>query len=285
MRPLLTLALLLGLILLGDRLIWATGQMVLRQSDFRFAALYDGRLTGEVAIFGDSRAVHGFYAPDLTETLCRPVVSLAYNGIGIETVAALIRDAQTHLPDLQVAVIEVTALFSQDGLTPAFRAFAPHSPALQTRLAEVSPTTLPWPQIFRSSALNSDLFYRSLLYLGRSDQTWINRGGSVSAGEIAKAQATPKGVLSEAGVRVLAETIKRLETADIEPVLIAGPVHSARRGGNWPAALAHRLGHPVHDLRRAVPDDAGFADPIHLNLGGARVLRPQLPNTLSRCAP
>lgn len=276
-------------VLAADRAVWGLGRYALGQSEQRFARLYAGRLDAEMALFGNSRAVHALHAPTLARTLCRPVAHLGWNGIGIATTAALARDAAARMPSLRIAVIEVSALFSRKGGASDFRSFAHESPRLAALAEARRETVLPWNRLFASAALNSDLAHRALWHLNRGDQGWINRGAGVSAAMATAFRQTPRAyTLPAADVALLAGLVADLEADGITVLLLAAPYHPVAReapgAAAWPGRLSAALGRPVLNLIAAFDKSAFFADPLHGNLAGARALAPLLPGRLSACA-
>lgn len=80
-------------------------------------------------------------------------------------------------------------------------------------------------------------------------------------------------------VPVLASTLEALKAKGVEPVLVLAPYHPASfRIEDWRAeALAEvRRALPadvaIHDWSLALPDDASFADPLHMSPAGRRAL-------------
>ncbi|PHR94178.1 MAG: hypothetical protein COA69_00855 [Robiginitomaculum sp.] len=160
-----------------DRTAGVIGNMIVNKSNFRYAKLYTGRLDMDVAIFGNSRGVHSFYAPELSENLCRNVVNLSYNGLGIKVLEVIIRDVLEKTDGLDVAIIEVTSVLSGNNSERQLAPFTPYSKNLTNFLNAQSDSIIPWRKLFTSYRLNGELFYRVGFYIGRDDQSWINRGG------------------------------------------------------------------------------------------------------------
>ena len=275
-RPLALIGVIALLVLGLDRAVLMAGQGVLTQSQFRYARLYYGDLDADIAILGNSRGVHSFYAPELETALCRPVVNLSYNGLAMDALAAIGRDAAERMDGLEVMVIEVSSLFSPGAGNSQLSPFRPASAGLQ-ELETFHRGHLPWFNVFASLNLNSELFYRAAFYVGRSDQSWINRGAPVTAAMIAAYRAEPPVAFSldADAVAWLDALLDDLEGQGIRTILVAAPYHAvvaehAPGVTAWPAELAAVLDRPVIDLVTAISGDEGFADPLHLNLDGAR---------------
>lgn len=271
------------LIIGGDRAIYGLAQHLISQSQFRFARLYNQTITAEVAIFGNSRAVHAFFAPALADALCRPVVNLGYNGIGIETVATLTLDAADRIPDLRIAIIEVSSLFSTNGQARSFSTFAADSQRLRQLQSTQFQAHFPWNKVFLSLSLNNDIFWRSLRYQRHSDQSWIMRHAMSSTRPTPR--STPNWHIAPADISILSALLEELDRRGIEPLLVVGPYHpmSQRSAAEWPRQVADLLGYPILDLSAAITNPQAFADPIHTNLTGALELIGHLRPSLTAC--
>ncbi|MBN2906252.1 MAG: hypothetical protein JXJ18_06055 [Rhodobacteraceae bacterium] len=288
-RPLVLLLLMLCAALVLDRAAVRLGEAALRHSGFRYARLYFGTAGTDVAIFGNSRAVHAFHAPTLSQALCRPVENLAYNGLDMAGVAALAQDTVARDPGLKVAVIEVTALFSAGRTTAQLAPFARQSPRLSALIQADAPGILPWRHVLGSLALNSEMFWRALLYLGESDQGWINHKGPPPVAVLDAYRARPprQMIADPAALAQLRGLIAALEAAGVQPVLTVAPYHPVIRTraepSDWLAQLSENLHFPILDLGVGIQQDALFADPLHGNLDGAIAVARALVPELGRC--
>lgn len=289
-RPALLLAALLLAALALDRAALALGEAALRHSGFRYSRLYFARIDADLAVFGNSRAVHGFHAPTLERALCRPAVNLAYNGLDMAAVAALARDAAERMPGLDIAVIEVTALFSPGHGVPDLAPYAGQSPRLAALLAArvEGEGALPWRRAVAGLALNSEMFWRALAYTGRSDQGWINSGGPPHSAALAafRARAPDRFAARPGAEEALRALLADLRNRGIRPVLVAAPYHPAARARlspGWAGRLGDRVGAPVLDLTALTPGDRNFADPLHGNLAGAGAVARALAPVLGAC--
>lgn len=286
-RPL-ALALALALVaLMLDRAVLALGEMALRQSSFRYSSLYFGQNGPEIGVFGNSRAVHGVHAPTLSEAVCRPVRNYGYNGLDINAVDALVRDAAERHGGLRVAIIEVTALFSGGRTVAELAPYAGES----ARLAALTPDEglVPWRRIVPSLALNSEMFWRAMLYLRHSDQDWINRAGPPKPGVLAAYAARPPRafVADDQGTETLSALVRDLEAMGVRPVLVVAPYHPIvlenAEPRDWVARLARALDHEILDLSTALSDDRFFADPLHGNIAAADRVAAALAPLLGGC--
>jgi len=296
-RPLAPLLLLAGValaVLMVDRAIHALAFRLLAASEQPHARLYlgdpAGAEPGTLLVLGHSRARHAFPARLLSRHLCRPVLGLAHDGLGMESVAALGADALDRRPGLDAALIEVSALFGRDLSRTDLALYAGQSPRLARLVAEGTEARLPWTRLFRSAVLNGQLFWRGLYHIGRGAERARPAGAAPAPGVLAAFRAAPPRRLIPApdAVAALRSLVARLDAAGVRTVLIVAPLHPVARAhwgpADWPRTLAARLGRPVLDLGGvldAVP--AGFTDPLHTSVQGARATLRHLPGDLSRC--
>jgi len=69
-------------------------------------------VTSEVAIFGNSRAVHSVYAPELSNEDCYDSFHFGYNGLSILAIEKLIFDYLDRNKSPGVVVLEISALYA-----------------------------------------------------------------------------------------------------------------------------------------------------------------------------
>lgn len=289
-KNLAVLAVMVVAIVALDRGITFAGKTAIGQSKFRYAQLYTNQLDHDVAVLGNSRGVHSFFAPDLSDQLCRDVVNLSFNGISPRVIGVLGQDAIERMPNLKVAILEVSNVFVTDGIDAQLSPFTLWSPRLSDHLDKERPGFLPWTDVFQSLALNSELFFRALFYIGRSDQGWINTGPHITAtAQDAYMQTGRDLTVVPTGLDALVKNVAALQAADVTPILVAAPYHDiVRKAGtlqaDWVEVVSDATGLPVLDLTWAVSGDTGFNDPLHLNrVGSAAVTQALAQTQLSNC--
>jgi hypothetical protein len=292
-RPPLVLLLLIVAAFVGDRVGGAILERIILLSEFRFAQLYRGDGDAATVIAGNSRSVHSFYAPDLAAETCRSVLHLGYNGMTAQSVGIVLEDYIARNRPPRVIVLEASTLFADSDFLPALSPFMGLSADLRAAIRARATTPVPIYDISHLFRFNSELLLRSLYYLGRSDQTWINRGRELDA---ALVESFDYGWLADREIdeTTMAAVTSLVATArahDIELLLVLAPYYervlSDPGSGafldefrDW--ALARFPDVTFVDLSGLALPRAAFADPIHLNIDGARVVTERLLERLPR---
>jgi hypothetical protein len=256
------------------------------QSQFRFSRLYRGACDARVLILGNSRGVNGFYAPDLTDALGTSVFNLSYNGLSIRMARMLFEDcvAQSAPPDL--LVVEVTNALDAAPSVGLCQLYADKSPRLAAAWREADPSSFWLSQVAANTLrYNGELTLRAFAFLGQSDQTWINRyqmpKGMMRGYVVPKDAAAQWDRLDSEAVKELRQLIETARSVRTRVLLIISPYAPGYREQlpgfeAWVAALEEATGQPVYDCSNAVASNECFADPLHMNLAGAREFMPQL---------
>lgn len=270
----------IALVFVADRVAAAILSRLVLASNARVSALYDGRVDAEVVLIGNSRGVHMASSPDWAKALCRPVFNLSLNGLDVKTQDVLVRDFLERNPAPKVMVFEISNLFSDTFMAPEYRPFISVSERLSALVRSRQTTWFPWLDVSHLYRFNSEYLLRALLFLFRpSDQT-PEAIGAISAARIDSFLAVhPRYEVNAKAVPVFASTLQALEARGVEPVLVLAPYHPASfRIEDWRgealAEVRRRLpaGIAIQDWSLALPDDASFADPLHMTPAGRRAL-------------
>lgn len=270
----------------ADRVVaWGLERLLLK-SQFRYSVMYRGGLEAEVVILGNSRGVNGFYAPDLARALGRRVLNLSFNGLSAEMGEVLLLDYLERNPAPRRLWLEVTNLHNGGLNGNVLQLYGGMSPRLAEAWRAEQPTTA-WMQRWVSQAyrFSGEFYLRALYYLRRSDQDWINRYriDEAFAARFVPTEAMQAGWAAPAPERLAAlrRTIEIAEAAGIEVSLVVTPylpnyIKGIEAYPVWRSEVERVLGRPILDLSHALEKAAHFADPLHMNLEGFRVLLPEL---------
>ncbi|MGZ8997140.1 MAG: hypothetical protein ACXW3P_11740 [Rhodospirillales bacterium] len=274
----------IALLFVADRILAEALFQVVMKSNLRLSMAYDGRAEADVVIIGNSRGVHMASSQEWAQVLCRPVFNLSLNGLDVISQDALVRDFLERNPPPKIMVFEISNLFVDEMITPQLRPFMSGSDRLAALVRSNQTTVFPWLDISHLYRFNSELLLRALLFLLRpSDQT-PEAIGSISPARIdVYLSRRPRFDVNPQAVPVLASTLEALKAHGVEPVLVLAPYHpEAFRISDWRAeALAEvraglPAGVPIQDWSLALPDDASFADPLHMSPAGRHALAGQL---------
>lgn len=280
-------AALVVLAFVGDRILAAGCRHLLLDSQQRFSVMYRGGVPpGSVLVVGDSRGVNSVYAPAASAVAGRLVFNLSYNGMSTEVAEAVVSDCLDLNPRPALVVIEVTSLAQTPDLINEMKSYAGASPRLSRLLARVAPEAAAAMHVTHLFRYDTEMFLRSLYYLDRSDQDWINRY-TISAGTRALARTEPEWSLraTPTNLRSLGRMTAQLRARGIPYRLFVGPYLPAH-AKHWANAdsfvrtvegvVDHR--DTVWNYSGAVPETSAsgvsFSDRLHLNItGGLELLR------------
>ena len=176
---------LLSCIFLGDRLIAWGFKEIMFKSQFRYSKMYKGGIDADILIIGNSRGVNSFFQPEMEKVLKKEVINMSYNGLRMDVARVLIEDYIRLNKAPEIIVLEASVLTkAYPELIKEFKPYAKPENALFSKLKELYPKEALFSRVSHVFSLNSELYFRSLFYLNKSDQEWINNG-IISKEEIA----------------------------------------------------------------------------------------------------
>lgn len=261
----------------GDRIGAFLCSRVLLASQFRFSRVYRGGPQADVIVIGDSRGVHSFYAPTLEQLTGRPALNLSFNSMSVPIAEALLADYLEHNAKPRMVILETTCVVVDRSLVPELRTYTDLSPRLEAIYAAQFPRAAAAGRVFRLLRYNSEFFLRSLRYLRRSDQDWINR--NVIPAELA---AGPRGGRWSPrpypeNLEALGRLVPMLRARGIDVKFVIAPYHpSVMVDMNEIIDGTRRQvpGAQVLNYADAIPESQYFADGVHMNADGSeRFLR------------
>jgi hypothetical protein len=266
------------LFFVADRAISYGLRELLVRSQARYSMLYRGGNSADVIVVGNSRGVNGFYAPILEKELHARVVNLSYNALSPLIGEALIRDWVEQNGKPRMIVVEVSNVVEKRsdilGLAPYW--------SFSERLTAIAKRETPW-QLWGTKAshllaFNSELFLRTLYYLRRSDQDWVNRY-RIAPSLIEETRHMGPITFETYGdnLAVLQRIVAYCRESHIAVRFVVSPYLPDYRDhiqnyNSWLERIESVAGTKVWDLSRTETDPAHFADRLHLNFQGAESL-------------
>ena len=280
---------LIVLFFVGDRLGGWLLKSLVERSQFRYSRLYQGQAAADILLLGNSRGLI-FYQPYITESTGKSTFNLSYNGLSIDLGRVLVEDYLDRYPAPQTLLIDVTMCDREnDQLSAGFSFYTPYSPRLDSFLLAKTPTTAyagRLPHLFR---YNSEVFQRSLRYLGGSDEDWLtdrvmndflvdNVEGEKGL-DFHFTEAKDRGTLDEAYIlEQLRATVAAAQARGVKVQLVINPYYPpfAQKSVGyvaWKAKVEQVTGLAIRDYALALSDRQVFGDYQHLNkLGSKRYL-------------
>ncbi len=269
----------LAVVLIGDRVGGQLINHLFQSTKFRFSQLYSGELPADLVFIGNSRGVHMFHPPPLEAASGHRVANLSFNGMPAQLMPCLWQDYLDHHETPQKLFVEVSCIGrdSNPSSMERFTVLMSESPSIAEMLAERRQRAYRFCKLSHLYRFNSELTWRSLFFLRRSDQDWI-MSGEVAANWQADHPETGLGdfVRSDEDVKAIATLVKVAKESGVDVQLILAPYlpEYYRRlppNDDWLAWLEDELGQPVVDYSGVISNRESFADPIHLNATGAEL--------------
>jgi len=266
-------------------LVWGL-EKTLSNSTFRFSKIYypNTVMNNDVLCLGNSRGVNSFYAPYIQRKHKIEAYNLSYNGLKMPLVNLFLKDYLEVHDQPQHVFIEVSNLFNEEKETDysKFNLYSKKSTQLKAQI-HLNNKTKSWvTQFFPLYRFNSELLYRNLFYLRKSDQKWINRYKISNALEQSvKDMPSFEKQINKKDIKSLKELVVLLESRQIKAHLFIAPYLPAYllKFKNFESILTEieaKLERPIIDISNLITDSKYFADRVHTNEQGAEIIADKL---------
>jgi hypothetical protein len=271
------------IVLLGDRLIAAYIDKIVLTSQFRFSKLYRGDQTRELVVLGNSRGVNSIYAPDIQKNTGLSIINLSYNGMSMQLGEALFLDYLEHNNPPKLLILEITNLFVSDDLIKELKIYSRSSSRIRRLLEKSEPQLAFASQFSHIFSLNGEMLFRTLYYLNKSDQSWINR--SEISPQLLESVKNMKPVdleVKDDNMVSLQNIIKVAHKKGINIRLFVSPylpvyVDKISNFSRQIETIQKIIGkEKIWEYSKAVENVDGFADRLHLNYKGSKFLMKKL---------
>lgn len=279
MKLLKTIVLFLLIFFVGQWIIEISLDSINSKSSFRFSKLYSksAKMNNNILCIGNSRGVNSFYTPHIDNEYSTKSFNLSYNGMNMPTIGLLLEDYLKNHQSPETVFIEVSTVFNSNTKTDysAFNLYANKSKRLAKGVKTNNFRTYLISSIFPIYRFNSELFYRSLYYIGKSDQDWINRY-NISKVLEADILNTPLFNLkiNTTDLNILKQTVERLKENGINVILFVAPYHpdyllKIKNLKSMIVIIEKATDVPVQDISGYLTRSEYFADKTHTNDKGA----------------
>lgn len=264
----------------GDRVLaWVCGRAV-AASEIRFTRALRGGETAGVVVLGDSRGVTCCHAPSLSDRLGVPVLNLSYDMMSTDIAEAVLLDYLDRNAQPRLVILEVSNVMHSRDLLMELRPWADLSPRLATLLARYRPDIAMVGDISHLYRFNGEPFLRSLYYLVRSDQHWLNTKRILPEAVAATRRSEPFAFpVMEHNLQALRRIVSATRARGIALLLVVSPflpdyLANVTNLREWLDSIREAAGAevPLWDATRALTAIDAFADPIHLSERGSMEL-------------
>lgn len=254
---------------------WGLQELV-RESHFRYSRLYRGEAEAEILLIGNSRGLM-FFQPRIEALTGKSTFNLSYNGLPLDLANELVADYLDRYPAPGIALLEVTiADRFNPQLVREFQPYRKYSPRLSALIQQSVPRSWYGGSISHLYRYNSEVFWRALSYLDKSDEDWLMQRSMNT--ELQNRVGGTEEIIYEnqPGIlQAMTALIQRLEKAGTRVHLLVNPYYPPyiRRMTSYPEwrkRLERELERPVLDYAQAISRPECFGDYLHLNQNGAK---------------
>lgn len=279
MKAIKTTALAIVIFFSGQWLIVTILDSLLLKSNFRYSALYsESTLDYDVLCYGNSRATHSFYTPYLNSEYDLNAFNFSYNSLKIGVIKILIEDYLDKYNAPEKIYLELSDVFSplSESQFSKFSIYSSFSPRLAEAIKNEDINYYYTYKVFPLYKYNSEFLYRSLYYLGKSDQTWVNRYNiSKELNDETLLTEPAEFIINDFKLSQLKEILTILEKKDIEAILYMAPYLPNFKDkivglDQGLARIEKETGKSIIDLSGAISKVEFFSDRIHSNEKGTQ---------------
>lgn len=264
----------------GDRLAGSVLSYVFFSSGFRYAAMCRGDLPASTLVLGNSRGVHSFYAPEIERLTKLKCANLSFNGLPAKALPAILdRYLKSHEPP-KLLLVEVSCVGSESGRKEGnmerLSVLFGESSRVRDLFRKEDASKFMALSASHTLRFNSDLFWRSLSYLGTTDQRWIMKN-SVSPSLVSELprQSELKVSKSIEDLDAIVQVIELSRENGMRVELVMAPYLPAYAKSltgleDWQSWIEDTTGIEVHNFSDSLHENREFADRFHLNLDGSK---------------
>ena len=254
---------------------------VSKRSSFRYSQLYTNPINADVVFIGNSIAVNSFYSPSFNKLTGLKSFNLSFNGLTFPIINILIDDYLQRNTKPKVIYIEISGLSSnQSDILTNFKQYIPDSELIANRIKSIYPGVYYSSLVSKSFPYNSEFFLRTMYYLIKDDQSWINMNSiSESRYNMLDAAERHKLVLKDMSrIEILefSDLVKSLSKKGVKVVPVLAPIIDKYRDkkeiDEYINNFEKNTGTRVVDLSDSDLDIEMFADSIHTNKKGAEIV-------------
>ena len=252
-------------------------------SQIRYSRLYYETMNADVLFVGNSRAINSFYPPYFEKLSNLKSFNLSYNGLTLPLVKLFIDDYLTRNQPPKMIFIEVTCITDGYESLPNFKQYMFESSSLKQMLKEYYPEIYFTCKISKSYLFNSEYFLRTLYYLKKQDQLWINRYtikedfyNNINI----KDNAYKLALIEKSMMDIFIKMIITYKKQGITLIPVLAPILDKCRDeesiNTFINDFENKTQLKIVNLSNAINDISMFADTIHTNDHGAYLIAKKL---------
>lgn len=268
---------LIALFFVGDRIGGYVLKSLTEKSQFRYTRLYNQQIDADILLVGNSRGLI-FYQPYIEKKTSRSTFNLSYNGLPIDVAEALVGDYFERNKSPELMLLDVTMCDRMNNqLASGFNMYAQYSPRIEKLIRDTSTTMANAAKLTHLYRYNSEVFQRSLRYLGKSDEDWLlDRRILQNVADNAVNYPEYEIEIPKPAMPALNRIIKNAKDNGTEVKLVINPYFPAFADRiinlkEFKSTIEQATGLQVHNYAKSITDIDGFGDYQHLNKAGSRL--------------
>jgi len=264
------------LFFIGDRLGGFILSKITAKSQFRYTRLYEGQAKSDILFLGNSRGLI-FYQPYIEEITGKSTLNLSYNSMPIDLGRVIVTDYLKKYGAPELIVIDITMCDRHNPqLIAGFNTFSRYSNDLNNLIRVKDEKSWYAGKLSNLYRYNSEVFQRTLYYLGKSDEDWLNDRVISPTMEANIVNETAVDLtIDDYLLTELDELVRTVEEKGIRVELVVNPYYPAyiqkmSSFYNFIGRIRGKTNKKVRDYSRALTATNGFADYQHLNKEGSK---------------
>jgi len=282
MKPLKIFIEFLATLYFGQWIITLFLLFIVSKSSFRFSQLYHKttKMDYEILCIGNSRGVNSFYSPYINNTFSLKSYNLSYNGLNLSIEKILLEDYLENHNKPKAVFIEVSNVFNSNSKPyyESFNMYSSKSKRINEKIKETDLNTYILSATFPLYRYNNEFLFRSLFYMFKADQNWINRY-KITEGFNQKVLEMPAKNFScnKKDLMILRQIVVMLKKKDVNVYLYLAPYlpNYLSKINNLSFQIAYiekEIGVKVINLSRSLSKPDFFSDRVHINEEGAKLV-------------
>lgn len=234
----------------------------------------------EILCIGNSRGVNSFYSPYINNTFSLKSYNLSYNGLNLSIEKILLEDYLENHNKPKAVFIEVSNVFNSNSKPyyESFNMYSSKSKRINEKIKETDLNTYILSATFPLYRYNNEFLFRSLFYMFKADQNWINRY-KITEGFNQKVLEMPTKNFScnKKDLMILRQIVVMLKKKDVNVYLYLAPYlpNYLSKINNLSFQIAYiekEIGVKVINLSRSLSKPDFFSDRVHINEEGAKLV-------------
>jgi len=266
------------LFFVGDRLGGYILSKITQNSQFRYARLYEQKAEADILLLGNSRGLI-FYQPYIEKITGKKTFNLSYNSMPIDLGRVLVTDyLKKYKKKPELLIIDVTMCDRHNSqLIAGFSTFSDYSNNLSSLIKDKSEKSWYAGKLSKLYQYNSEVFQRTLYYLRKSDEDWLNdRVISPTMQANVVDEEAVELTIDDYLLNQLNNLVKYAENQGVRVELVANPyyppyVKKMQGFYDFLGQIKGKTDREVRDYSRALNEVNGFADYQHLNKAGSKL--------------